>query len=435
MANGDGRDESNRRQFGSPLTRRRLLRRGGGLAFALSAGGSLLAACGDDDSSGASGGGGDGGGDGIGGIPRASKDNPVKLPIYDDNPAIKSGLKPESGPLEVFNWGDYISPGVLESFEKKHGVEVKLTQYASFEESLNKINSGAVKPDVWVPIVERLPQIVAAKLIQPLNHDYIPNLEGVVPSMADPYYDKGALYTVPNYISTTGILWRADLLPDLDPAGMDNPWDVFWTTPEAEGRMGLQNAQAFNSISLGLLHDGVTEWLNLKKPQVDKAVAAVEELTANGAKLQYTAFQPIANGTQVLAQAWSGDAFVAPAFLKKDTPADALQYYFPEDGIGLIEVDFWCVPASAEHPVLGHMFIDHFLELESALDNYKVVGYQTPLQDLTVDVLKERELAAPELLDMIYVTDTIADNGLPKPIPTPEQHKWYDAAFAQLSAG
>ncbi len=419
------------------LTRRSLIVRAGGTLAAVSGAGSILAACGGGSSETTTSASAPAAGQakGIGGIPIASKRHPVKLPLYPDNHAIASSLDPESGPLVVLDWGDYISPGVLKSFEAKYGVKTKLTTYSSFQESMSKVVSGAVKPDVWVPVTENLPQLVAAKLIQPINHDYIPNLEHAIPAMANPYYDQGSQYTVPNYIWTSGIMWRADLLPDVDPASMANPWAVFWETPAAKGKIGLQNATYFEGLALAFLHLGVTDFTTITKAQVDEAVVALKKLTANGAKFQYTAFQPIAEGTEILAHAWPGDAFVAPAYLPKGKPADVIRYWFPPDGKGLVNNDFWCIPKSSENPVLGHLFMNHLLETETALENFKTVGYQQPLKELTLDVLKERKVGPPELLDSIFVTEEIATNGLPTPTPTREQLKWYEAAFATVSAG
>jgi spermidine/putrescine transport system substrate-binding protein len=423
------------RRLLAPLSRRSLLARAGGTAFAMSGAASVLAACGSDGGGSTTTTGGGGKSQGIGGIEVATKANPVTLPLFDDNPAIKSGLKAESGPLVILDWGDYLSPEVVKSFEAKYNVQTKVTKFSSFQESLGKVTSGAVKADVWVPVVERLPQLVAAKLIQPLNQDYVPNLGNVLPALANPYYDQGSQYTIPNYIWTTGILWRGDLLPDLDPAGADNPWDVFWSTPEAKGKMGLQNAEVFDSLSLGFLRDGVTDFPAITKKQLDKAVADLQQLTNAGTKFHYTAFQAVANGTEILSQAWNGDAFLAPGYLPKNAPADAIKFWFPEDGVGSANSDYWCVPKNAEHPVLGHLFIDHFLQAEVAVENFKTVGYQQPLQDLTVDYLVEKGAGDQALLDMVYVTSQAAENGLPNPTPTAEQLKWYEAAFAMLSSG
>ncbi|MDH4353897.1 MAG: hypothetical protein OEW41_07935, partial [Actinomycetota bacterium] len=105
----------------SQVNRRSFL--GGSFALALGAAGgsSLLAACG-----GASGGGPAGGS--AGAYPLARPDDPVTLPIFDDNQPIESGLEPEKADaLRVLNYADYMAPGVMKDFQKKYGAEVQVT--------------------------------------------------------------------------------------------------------------------------------------------------------------------------------------------------------------------------------------------------------------------------------------------------------------------
>ena len=97
-----------------------------------------------------------------------------------------------------------------------------MTTFATIDEAINKVASGAITPDVWVPDAEHIYQLVQSKLIQPINHSYIPNLDTAIPAAGDPWYDKGARYTSPNFINTFGIGWRNDLIK-IDPASMSNP--------------------------------------------------------------------------------------------------------------------------------------------------------------------------------------------------------------------
>ena len=64
-------------------------------------------------------------GNGPGGLPLARPDVPVSLPIYADNKPIPSGLKPEKGPLQFYNWQEYINQKVVDSFQDKYNVEVQ----------------------------------------------------------------------------------------------------------------------------------------------------------------------------------------------------------------------------------------------------------------------------------------------------------------------
>ncbi len=147
---------------------------------------------------------------GPGGIPLARRGHPVTLPIYSDNEPIDSGKDIEKGPLQVFNWADYINPQVVKQFQKEFGVQVKITTFENEEEAIAKLTSGQGNFDVWFPTVDYISRAVAGKLIQPLNHSYVPNLKNVWPSLQSPFYDRHSRYTVPYTIYTTGIAWRTD---------------------------------------------------------------------------------------------------------------------------------------------------------------------------------------------------------------------------------
>ena len=71
----------------------------------------------------------------------------------------------------------------------------------------------------------------------------MPNLDNAIPAAGDPWYDKGARYTSPNFINTFGIGWRNDLVK-IDPASMSNPYDVFWDVPKGTP-MGMLNDVAY----------------------------------------------------------------------------------------------------------------------------------------------------------------------------------------------
>jgi spermidine/putrescine transport system substrate-binding protein len=181
---------------------------------------------------------------GPGGIPIASPENPVELPLHDDVPAIADGLSNEAGPLRIFNWNDYIYKKVLKAFEAEYGVEIEYTQFTGMSEAMTKIQNGTVDFDLFFPTVENLPKLVAGKLIQPLNPSYIPNIANVWPTLADPWYDRGGRYTVPYMTWKTGIGYRRDFVDD--PGALAQPFDVFWTSATA-ARWGCSTSTARRS--------------------------------------------------------------------------------------------------------------------------------------------------------------------------------------------
>ena len=185
-----------------------------------------------------------------------TRENPVEQPMFDDLQPIESGQEPEEGPLRVYNWADYINPAVLKGFTEKFGAEVEVTTFYNSQEATQKLRTGKVSFDVFFPTQDDLPKYVAGKLLQPLNHEYLPNLEkNVWPTLADPFYDKGSRYTAPYVTYSTGIGWRTDMVP-ADIAGMDNPWEIFWD-PEFKGITGLYDEYR-DALSVGLYRSGLT---------------------------------------------------------------------------------------------------------------------------------------------------------------------------------
>jgi len=415
------------------ITRRAALRRAGSGLATLGGAGLLLAACGGSSSGG--GGGSAGASSGIKtssdpSIPIASKGNPLTLPIYSDNRPIPSGRSPEKGPLQIYDWADYLSPAVVSSFEQRYGVQAQVTNFASIDEAINKIASGAVSADVWVPESQRIAELVEAKLIQPINHSYVPNLDNVIPAAGDPWYDQGARYSTPNFINLFGIAWRNDLL-HIDPGSLSNPWDVFWKVPSGT-TIGLVNADPEDALMMGMLHLGATSFDVLSEKDINDAAAALAELKS--AKWQYTCFQPIAQGTEQIAYGFNGDMVQVPHYLPKSTPLSAVSFFFPPSGRGYILNDLWVIPRNARNPVLAHLFMNHFLEKQSAIDNFRDEGYQTMLKGLTIQDLEAARVAPTHAIEMAFATPADQANGLPAPIFNPHQLVWIEKAFAQLTS-
>jgi spermidine/putrescine-binding protein len=64
-----------------------------------------------------------------GGLAIGSPGNPVEQPLFDDIPAIESGLDAEPGPLRLYNWADYVNKETLDKFAKEFDIEYELTTF------------------------------------------------------------------------------------------------------------------------------------------------------------------------------------------------------------------------------------------------------------------------------------------------------------------
>jgi spermidine/putrescine transport system substrate-binding protein len=338
-------------------------------------------------------------GQGPGGLPLARPDVPVSLPIYDDNKAIASGLKPEKGPLQFYNWQEYINPKVVKSFEQKYGVQVQISTFTTLDEAITKIQSGAVQYDVFCPETPDLEQLAVGKILAPLNLDYIPNLEANVwPTLVNPWYDYGSQYTVPYTIYTTGIAWRTDKLPHFNPENYSNPWSSMWIEgPKISGLVGMLDDQ-HDGLELGLLHNGVTDANTEDPARINAAANSLTELVSKAnLKFDTNEYQALANASLWLHQGWSGDIAACPLYAPKGTPPTAFAYWWPKDGRGPIDNDMLAVVRGGKNPVLAHLFLNHCIDVEQAFTNYEYILYQQPLQAMTPEAVVKRGLVAKNL--------------------------------------
>src|SRR3954451_9926574 len=60
------------------------------------------------------------------GLPLPRPDNSVTWKIEADNQPIPEGTKPEGGTLNLYNYADYLWPGLIKKFEKRYSCQVKL---------------------------------------------------------------------------------------------------------------------------------------------------------------------------------------------------------------------------------------------------------------------------------------------------------------------
>lgn len=341
----------------------------------------LLAACGGGEGSGAS------------EIVIGTPSSPAAQPLFDDNPMIATGLPAETGPLRIFNWADYISPDVIPLAEEALGVPIEVTIFYNEEEAFRKLLSEELNFDVWFPAGESIGKAVAGKLIQPLNREYLPNLEANVwPQLVDPFYDQGSQYSVPYVVYQTGIGWRSDLVDVSDIDGLANPWDVFWNEKYRD-LTGLYD-DFRETMQMAMFHNGIPEPRQASDQEVAAAADSLIELV-DLMNIRYGidgVYTGIPEGRFGLHLAWSGDMVNAQYYFPEGGDPGVLGYLWPARSggstvKGLLANDTMTVVRGAEHPVLAHNFLNWMLDETNSLENFSWMGYQPPQVGLDPDTL------------------------------------------------
>ncbi len=383
---------------------------------------SLLAGCGDDSGSAPS----------ATEYPLATPDNPVELPLFEDNPAIDDGLSPEdSGVLRVLNYPDYIAPGVKKDFGEKYDVEVQVTPVSNIDEMLQKLSAPGAEFDLVFPNPRVMSRMVYGKLLQPLNRTYLPNLSNAWPEYQDPWYDQGARYSVPYTVYTTGVGYRADRV-DNPEAGYQLIWDA-----QYKGKVGVID-DANESLAMAMLAFDIgggdintdnQEYINAAR---DKLIELIDLV---GVKIGITQYETIPNGRFTVHQAWSGDMIAARFYLPEDETTDVLGYWRPEDKSQVVVgIDNIAVPKSAPSPVLAHAFLNDILDNDVSEKNFNWNGYQPPLTKLDADYLVQQGYISANLTTALVVPDDFT-SGKSFHEQTPAVDNMWLAAFQEFQSG
>ena len=396
------------------ISRRQLLAAGAGLALA-----GLLAGCSSTNPAGAN----------SADPPLPRQNRPITWPVYPGNKPIASGLQPEEGAtLRLYNWAAYVNEAVVKSFCKKYNCKYSLTTYNTMSEALAKLGSGQLQFDVFFPTVAVLGQLVAAKMIRPLNQSYIPNIANVWPDYRDPFYDLGWQYTTPYSIYTSGMAWRKDKV-NLSPS-----WNMPWQGAPYAGKVAVLDDYR-ETISLALLRAGNLDLNTTNPAQIHAAGRALTELSAlTNVRIDNNDYTDVPTGKTWIHHAWSGDMAAAGGYLPKGTSIDTIGYWFPANRKGPVANDLMVNLTSGANPVLSHLFINYMLDVNNALENYSFVYYMQPLTEVTPAKLTSEKLLPPQLASTVVLPEYFRDGLFQLELPPAANAVW-ESTWNSFSKG
>jgi spermidine/putrescine transport system substrate-binding protein len=402
------------------VSRRSFLRgAGAGAGGLLAAGGagSLLSACSGALATGPTG----------ATLPLPRPDAPVTWPIYADNKPIRSGLLPErDATLNVYNWVAYVNQQCLNDFGKKYNCKVQLTTFNTMTEALAKLSSGQVNFDLFMGVTnDVIGKAVAEKLIQPLNHSYIPNINQAWREFTNPFYDQHWQYTVPYTIYTTGIAWRKDYISD-SPASWPNGYAFPWQSKYA-GRVAILDDYR-ESPSLGLMKSGIYNLNTTDRAQLAQAQQALQDLAKlTDVHIDNNDYTEIPSGQMWIHHAWSGDMAAAQAYMPKGVPVDVVGYWFPQDGKGPTANDTNTILRGAQNPVLAHLFLNYMQNLPNALTNISYNGYMQPIYGVTQDRLVHDGILPKSLISTVVLEENFKHGLWELQLPVEADLAWQQA--------
>jgi spermidine/putrescine transport system substrate-binding protein len=265
--------------------------------------------------------------------------------------ALPSGPATAAEELNLFAWSEYVPQSVLDDFTKETGVQVNYESYASNEEMLAKLMSGAASYDLIQPSEYVIEALVKEKQLAPLDHAKIPNLKNIGKEYWDQPHDPELKYSVPYMQGTVGIVVNTEKVKE----PVTGFGDVF--QDKYKGRIViLDDALEIVTWALatqGLGPDAVTkENLEKVKPVLAKWLPLVKVYDSDSPKT------PLLNGDVDLGVVWSGEA----AILINEEPGKFV-YVLPKEGAHMF-IDNMAIPKGAKNVDTAHKFIDYLLRPE-----------------------------------------------------------------------
>jgi len=357
---------------------------------------------------------------------------------------LASGLPIErDATLRVYEWKDYLASRVLDAFTRRYAeanVRIHVESFRQIDEAIARLGEPDAAFDVFFPTIDVLPDLVAAGVLRPLNHDYLPNIRNLwawFNGPDRPSYDPNLAYTVPYTVYSSGVGWRADMVASADAPDEHDPFAILWDG-RYRGRLGIYDAY-LEGLSLALLRDGVVDLRGATDTQLARAADALAE-AVRVAGVRFTldgAEEGLPEGEFVAHQAWSGDVLTAPRYAEQDDPgsgavvARQLRYRAPTAPGLVVGCDLTAICARGRNPVLAHAFLNHLLDLDTALDNFAWNGYQPPLTGVTAAAFADPSFpwhtaVPPNLRNAIISEQAFAGGQMLVGFGPSEQARWLD---------
>jgi spermidine/putrescine transport system substrate-binding protein len=249
--------------------------------------------------------------------------------------------------LNIYNWSDYIAPETVPGFERETGLRIHYGTYESNQEMLAQVMSGNSGWDVVFPSEDFVDPMRELGLLEPLRHEWLPNLGALDANFQRPPWDPELRWCVPYMHGVTGILYQTAL------ARPPRSWSDLWD-PALRGKLTMLDDEP---EVLGVCLQKLGKSLNSADPAELRAAQA-EALTQKKLLRAYL-------NAEVRDQAVAGDVLAAQAWAVTAAQAIAaapgkLAFAFPTEGFPRF-CDNVAILRESRRVEMAHRWIDYLL--------------------------------------------------------------------------
>ncbi len=319
------------------------------------------------------------------------------------------------GSLNLYNFGLYTPPELLEKFSEAYDVEVSLTEFVANEEAIARIQAGGHGLDVVIVSSYFLPAYLDQGLLMESRPDQMENFKYVLPEWATLANDEGRHYTVPWVWGTTGVMVNTSLYD-----GDINTAAIFLDPPEElSGSINL--VPSMNDIlDMTLAYVG-SEPCTSDREALSKARDVLMSAREHWASIDYPSFEKFVNEDLNASVFWSG----ATGRIREANSGFA--YGWPSTGY-IRWMDNAAILSDATNVENARLFLDFIMEPENAalISNYTLYGNGITGSEAYMDagLLESPELTVPEEL---------ADAAIDQQLCEPAVQELYTRIWTELT--
>lgn len=297
-----------------------------------------------------------------------------------DKSAEATANAPEEKVLNVYNWSDYIEPGVIAAFTKETGIKVNYDVFDSNEMLETKLLAGNTGYDLVVPSGSFLYRQIKAGVHSTLDKSQLSNLGNADPAIAGRVakaFDTDNAHSVNYMWGTSGVGYNVKKIKERMPNAPVDSFAMFYD-PKIVSKFADCGVMLLDAPSevLGTVLIYLGKDANSEKPEdlaaAEKVLLSVRKYIRNFNSSAY--IEGLANGEACLALGWSGDVLQAKSRAESAKNGVEISYNVPKEG-AVMFFDQLAIPKDAKHPKNAHLFINYLLRADVAAKNSNFIQY------------------------------------------------------------